>query len=588
MNKSLSYLSLFKGFSFSKLLESVIPKLPENALVSPKIPFVAPKMHLITASLVINMLSLALPVLTLQVYDRLLFLQNEGTLQVLAAGVIVAIILDVILRLFRSYVTVWAGAAYEHALSCNAMRHILNSDLVELNKDGVATHLQRMTSILKLREFMSGSALVTIIDLPFVFVFLGLIAWLAGWLVLVPIVLLCIFAGISVWLGARLKLALKEHEGADRVRLGYIIETLEGIHALKSMALEKTFQRRFEYVQKSTSSANLDLGRLNAEAVMMGTLFAQIMMVAVIASGTPMALEGSITMGTLIACVLLAGRVTQPVQRTLGLWVRYQDFLLAHEDVKKTFSLPILKRVDPRILKGNQGRVEIKDLSFSYGNEVLLRNVDLDLMRGDVVTITGPRGSGKTTLLKLMAGLYKPTGGDLLIDGVQATKYPARELVRHVGFLPMEGMIFRGTIWENLSAFGEYGEDAIHEMIRLLDLEDAIKQLPSGYDTKLEGGQSDLLPPGLRQRLAIARALMPKPRVILFDNADRGLDRGGYNTVYRLLARLKKRATMVIVSDDINIARLANRSYIITAETLIEKQSSSVNADILPYQELRL
>lgn len=574
--------------SLHNMIERIIPRLPEGAVINPKLSFAAPKKQLVITSLLINLLSLALPILTLQVYDRLLISHNIGTLQVLAGGIVIVIILDTVLRLCRSYLTIWSGAAFEHAISANTMRHILASDLVFLNRDGVGAHVERMNSGLKLREFMSGSMLVTMMDLPFVFVFLGLIAWLAGSLVMVPLALLCVFAAMAIGLGTRLKAALEIRKDADHERLDSIIESLEGIHCVKSMALEPFFQRRYESIQTHTSAANLDLGRLNAEALMLGTLFSQIMIVAIIAFGTPMALVGSITMGTLIACVLLAARVTQPVRRTLGLWIRYQDFLIAHEDIKKTFELPVLERVDPSQIEDNQGRLEIQDLSFSYGTETLLNAVTLDAHDGDAIAITGPRGCGKTTLLKLMAGLYKPTSGEIYIDGTPATQYPARELVRHVGYLPMDGMIFRGTIWDNLSAFGEYDSDAVYEMARLLDLDHPIKQLPSGYDTVLEGGTSDALPPGLRQRLAIARALVPKPRLILFDNADRGLDREGYNTVYRLFARLKKKATLVLVSDDSNISRLADKTYVMTDKTLIHKQSDAHLTDMLPYQELRL
>ncbi|PCJ02799.1 MAG: ABC transporter [Alphaproteobacteria bacterium] len=569
-----------------------LPKFLEEAIQHPPVSFRVPKMQLAISSLAINILSLALPILTLQVYDRLLVSENIGTLRVLVSGVVIVILLEMIMRLGRSYIIGWAGAAYEHAVSCNAMRHILSAELAPLESEGVGAHLQRMNSIGKMREFLSGQALVTLIDLPFVLIFLGLVFYLAGWLVLVPLVLLALFVMVAVLLGRTLERALKKHDNADQNRVNFIIEALEGVHSLKSLALEPFFQRRFEVYQNHASAASLDLGRINALAVMLGTLFSQTMMIGVVVFGAPMAMDGSITLGTMIAVVILSARITQPVQKALGLWTRYQNFRLARVDISKTFALPVLERSDPKQLGESNGLVELVNLNFSYSSdaEPLLQDVGLTLKRGDVISISGDRGTGKTTLLKLLAGLYTPTSGEVLIDGVAATRYPARELVRHVGYLPMDGMIFRGTIWENISAFGESSAENVSEIVQLLGMDAAIRHLPDGYDTRLEGGNSDAVPPGLRQRIALARALAPKPRVILFDNADRALDKEGYNSVYRLLARLNGKATLVIVSDDLNITRLANKHYVLVTGSQMES-SMPINDslhDIVPYQEQRL
>jgi ATP-binding cassette subfamily C protein LapB len=574
------------------LIIARFPHLPEEAMQHPPVSFRAPRGQLAVASLIINLLSLALPILTLQVYDRLLVSENIGTLRVLAVGVVVALFLDMILRLGRSYIIGWAGAAYEHAVSCNAIRHILGAELASLENEGVGAHLQRMNSIGKMREFLSGQALVTLIDLPFVLIFLTLIGYLAGWLVLVPLSLLVLFTVVALWLGKTLQEALQKRDEADHKRLSFIIEALEGVHSLKSLALEPFFQRRFEAFQNQASAASLDLGRINSLAVMLGTLFSQAMMITVVAFGAPMAIGGQITLGTMIAVVILSARVTQPVQKALGLWARYQDFKLSRADIVKTFELPVLERVDPEQLGENDGRVEIRDLSFSYNGDEkpLFLDMNLTLNRGDAISIGGDRSSGRTTLLKILAGLYSPVCGEALIDGVPATRYPARELVHHIGYLPMEGMIFRGSIWDNISAFGEHDAQQVSEIARLLDIDAAIKQLPAGYDTKLEGGQADIVAPGLRQRIALARALAAKPRVILFDNADRALDKEGYNCVYRLLARLKGKATLVIVTDDRNITRLANKHYILESGQIVESDAAGDDAhpDVLPYQELRL
>ncbi len=568
------------------------PVLPDEAMKNPAVSFYAKRSDLILASLTINLLALALPIMTLQVYDRILVSENIGTVRVLAAGVCVVIVLDGILRLVRSYVVNWASAAYEHCIACNSMRHMLAAELSALERQGTGEQVQRMGSIGKLRDFFSGQALITLIDLPFVLIFLALISYLAGYLVFVPIVLLVLFALVAWHLGLNLKRALIRREKIDESRMGFIIETLNGIHTVKSLGLEAMFQRHYEQLQAQSSLANYRVAKESNTASNYGALFTQGMIIGIIGFGAPMAMQGGLTLGTLIACVLLSGRIMQPIQRALGVWTRFQDFQLARVSVGKTFELPALTRVGAEALGNKDGKLELNDLTFSYGPDepILFDHLSLRLERGQSISVSGDHSSGKTTLLKLMAGLYGPTQGSILINGVAATQYPARELIKHIGYLAMEGTIFRGTIMENLTAFGEIPEKNSYELIGLLGMDKEIAKLPAGFETKLEGSTADPIPPGLKQRIAIARVLAYKPRVLLFDNADRALDKEGYNQLYRLLARLKSKITMVIVTDDRNILRLAKNEYVLTDGKLVERAFSDDSKihDVLPYQELRL
>ena len=578
--------------AFSHLSSFFTMPSGQETLASPPLSFSSGKKQLIIASLAINLLSLALPLMTLQVYDRLLVSQNTGTLHVLAVGVIVLVFLEALLRLSRAYVVNWAGAVYEHTLSCNALRHMLGAERQALAREKTGTHLQHMSQIGRLREFASGQALISLIDLPFVVVFLALIGWLAGFLVFVPLVLLVVFVLLALRLGTQLKETLERRENCDRKRLDFIIEALEGIHTLKGLALEPFFQRKYEQHQAEVDKENYYMAKMNAASANYSALFAQIMVVAMIAFGATMAMEGRLTLGTLIACVLLAGRIMRPVQQSLGLWVRYQDFRLARENVVKIFALPRMERFDPDQFGEKEGVLALQNMGFYYEStqNLIFENINLELKHGQSISISGVRGSGKRTFLQIIAGLYEVTQGQILIDGIPASRYPARELVKHVGYLPMEGVIFRGTIQENLSAFGEHSKEQVHEIVKLLDLESEIQKLPNGYETKLQGSQADPIPPGIRQRIVIARALAAKPRIILFNNADRGLDKKGYNCVYRLLARLKGKATMILVSDDYNIMRLAEQHYILEDRHLTEYGADGDGAlhTVSGYKELPL
>lgn len=571
----------------------LVPKIKMNTMAfrNPPLRFAPPKKLLAFATLMSNLLALAVPVMTLQVYDRMLVSYNVATLQVLVVGVIIAVIFDVVLRLARSYVVNWAGAVYEHTVACNALRHMLSAEMGAVQSENMGVHIQRLGDISKLREFFSGQALLTLIDLPFVFVFLVLIAWLAGALVIVPILLLCLFAGIAIMLGESLKSELVKREKADSARLGFIIASLEGIHGVKALAAEPYFLRCYEALQESSSRASYLIAKQNALSGNCAGIFSQAMTIGGIGFGSVMAANGTITMGTLIACVLLSGRIMQPVQRALALWSRFQDLRLAMSNVNEIFSMQAEERSDIRTNAQRGGVLEIRNMSFGYaGAPLLFQNIDLTLERGESIALTGRHSLAKSTFLHLLAGLQGPLAGEILIDGVPVTRFPARELVRHVGYLPMEGIIFRGTIRENLSAFSEYKDEEVMEISRLLGLDAEVRKLPAGYETNLAGTQADPIPPGLRQRIAIARALAPKPRIILFNNADRALDREGYNQVYRLLARLQGKATMIIVTDDRNIAQIAKRDYTLEEGQLITADFAGAERlqTALSYQELRL
>lgn len=288
---------------------------------------------LLYTSLIINLLAMALPIAALQVYDRILPNANRSTLIVLAMGVVVAVVFEAVLRFCRNYATAWAGTVYEHAASCQAIQQVLNSDIRKMEAIGAGEHLQRMTAIKRMRDFYSGQTAVTPIDLPFVAIFIGLIAYLAGPLAYVSLVCLGVFALFASGLGARLRRCLAEQEKCDDARYNFIIETLHGVHSVKALGLENQFMRRYERLQHASSRAQYHTALTSARAHNDGIIFSYFLIVATMSFGAPMAMANDITMGTLIACMMLSGRLMQPIQRLFGLWVKFQDFQLAHEKI---------------------------------------------------------------------------------------------------------------------------------------------------------------------------------------------------------------------------------------------------------------
>ncbi len=494
------------------------------------------KYEVVLSTLAVNLLSLALPIMVLQVYDRIMINRSVGTLTVLAIGVSIAIILEGILRIARAYTTSWAGMMYEYTMAANAMRLYINANPVKLKKEGPGQQIQNLNAFSKLRDFYSGQTLINIVDIPFAFTFLVLISYLTGKLVIVPIALIAIFTIVTWFIGNKLKQALLNQGGVDDKRYNFIVEALQGIHTIKSLGLEAIFTRRYASLEEECSIHNYRTALISTQGYTFGILFNELMVVAIVSFGAPMVIKGDFTSGALVATVLLAGRLMQPIQKTLFLWTQFQEYRIANNQAEKMFSIEQVERrpIDNKEFK-EIGTVKLENVSFGYGEKMIFENINLDLKIPDTIGIRGENNAGKATLMRLIAGIVKPTSGKIFVNGIPPSDYQSEELVKYIGYISANNILFQGTILENLTAFNENMENEALEIAKMFNLDKEIALLPKGYDTKINDGIADIIAPGIKQRIAISRALIHKPKIILFHNADRGLDREGYNLLIKFL-----------------------------------------------------
>ena len=502
-------------------------------------------------SLAINLLALALPIVVLQVYDRILpnFAVDTFTIMVVGLGAIVLI--EGVLRLARAYVMNWTGARFEHAASMAAFDRLVNADLVRFELDAPGAHLDRLQAMDTLRDFYSGQAATVLVDLPFVVLFLALIWIIAGWLVLVPMVLLAVFALATLLLSVRLRDALRTRAAVDDRRYNFIIEAIGGVHTVKSMAMEPLILRRYERLQAQSAESVYRLSRLTSISSSLGASFSQFAMIMVVSIGAVYAVGGALTVGALAASTMLTGRAVQPVLRAMGLWTQFQSVALARQRMGEVFELPPEGQAVRPLAPTLSGDIEIEGLSFRYRDDLplLFDEISLSVGRGRVVGITGSNGVGKTTLVSLIMGMSQPVGGRILIDGHDVSQLDPIALRTQIGLMPQNGALFQGTLLDNLTMFrdGEAVERAI-DIARSLGLDDVIARLPDGLETRIGEGTVEALPNGVRQRIVMVRALVDDPPIILFDDANAMLDQQSDRMLRDYLIRFKGDRTMVIIS----------------------------------------
>lgn len=524
--------------------------------------------YLLLGTVALNILSLALPVMTLQIYDRILPNPGSGTLPILMLGALIALACETALRLSRAWMMGWNGSVYEHKLSTAVIDHILMADISRMDKKlGIGTYLNRIGAITKLKDFESGYVSVTVTETLFIPVFLALIFYIAPPLAAIPAILLAIFTVISAIQGKKLQKELCQRDVADDMRYDFLVECLKGVHTIKSFALENLMARRYEHLQEKSGIASYHASEAATAPFNAGTMLSHVMMAAVMAAGAVFALSGHITTGALIATLQLSGRLMQPAQRALSLWSRYQDVTLARRKVKEMLDIPVYNTSVQTTSLPVTGTLEIENLSFKN----LLHDISLKVSAGETISINGPQGAGKTSLLEIIAGLYPPDSGTIRIDDHDFSTCAPEERVRHVGYMESSATIFRGTIRDNMTRFGAIEDTAAQNIARLLHVDRDVARLAAGFDTILQPDGISSIPPGLRQRISLARALALKPKIILFDEADRGLDREGYNLVFSLLGKLSRKTAMIIVSDDANLTALAQRHYWLENGRLTEK-----------------
>ncbi|MBF0191190.1 MAG: ATP-binding cassette domain-containing protein [Magnetococcales bacterium] len=513
-------------------------------------------------SLLINLLGLMVPLLLMQVFNRIIPNQALSTLSMLVITVLVALVVESVIQTLRSHVVGWVGARFIHRGSCRLLRRLLFAEPREFERVDGAKYLEQMNAIHTIGELYSGQAMIALFDLPFLLLFLFMIYKIGGILVLVPIFTVVLISVFSTVMGERLRQTLDTDLKVNQRRFSFITETLSRIHAVKSLAMEPLMLRRYEMLQLSSLRHTYDIIFRGGLIPAFSSFAGQTTTAIIVGLGAIQVIHGDMTTGGLAACTMLSGRILQPLQTLVRGWTRLQSTRLARQQILELFTLPQRPLAEESSgFEQMEGALALQNVTCRVGDDlVILKNLSLEVNPGECIGLIGKSGEGKTTLLKLISGAVMPSEGAVLVDGKNRDSLPVH-LHDAIGYVPQTGVLFNATLLENLTLFDESRNELALSIAAELGLDAIVARMPKGYQTPIGEGVSDILPAGVIQRIAIIRILVKQPKILLFDEANTAIDSVGDILLRNYLEQLKTNTTILLVSERPSLLRITDRCY---------------------------
>ena len=518
------------------------------------------------ASGIINLLALASPLFVMNVYDRVVPNDATDTLWMLAIGVFIAFSFDFVLRLLRTHFIDHAARNIDTRLSAKMFAHLM--DLKSDTRPGSVGHLVNTVQAFEaFREFITSASVTALVDLPFVFLFVMLIAILGGSLALIPLIMIPLVLFISSSLQKPLITLVQKSYQAASVKQTALLESLISADAIKSLNAQNVMQSKWEDVISYGANIGLRLRFLSSLATNV-SLYSQFLgSTLIIILGVYKISQGELSMGALIACTILTGRALAPIVQAAGLLMRYYQSISGIEGLNKIMLLPIERSeekqfIHPPILKGKIG---VHHVSYTYqaNTEPALHDLNFTINPGEHVAIVGRIGSGKSTLLKLLASLSNPTQGTILIDDLDLQQYDPADLRKQIGYVPQEIYLFNGSIKENIRLANPHATDEqFIAALQFSGLDKLLVHQPNGLDF-IVGERGLNLSGGQRQAIAIAQALLNKPNILLLDEPTKSMDDMSEIHILNALKNYYTNKTTVFITHKINLINLAERIIVI-------------------------
>ncbi len=518
------------------------------------------------AALLANLFALGMPLFVMNVYDRVVPNQAMDTLWVLALGLLVMLVGDLVLRTMRVRFIDLASARSDIKLSARIMERVLGMRM-EQRPASAGSFAANLRAFETVRDFIGSATVTAFVDLPFGLLFMVVIGWLA-WPLVLPIVLGAVLTILyAVAVQARMQELSETSYRASAQRNATLVEGLVGFETLKALGAEGVMQRRWEEGARLLARVGTQL-RLLSSATVQGAAFGQqVVSLSVVVLGVYLIADNALTLGGLIASTMLASRAMAPIGAVAGLLVQYHAASTALGSLDTLMQCEVERPQDKRYLaRGSlQGAIEFRDVSFTYPGQAqpALRSVSLRIQPGERVGILGRIGSGKSTLEKLILGLYQPTEGAVLVDGIDLRQLDPAHVRRQMGWVQQDVTLFYGTLRENIAMGAPLAADA--DVIRAAEVAGLLPMVnahPRGFDMPI-GERGESLSGGQRQGVAIARAVINDPPILLLDEPTAAADHSSEEDIKRRLGEFARDRTLVIVTHRASLLELVDRIIVL-------------------------
>jgi len=504
------------------------------------------------ASLAIQLMALATPVFTQVVIDKVIVHHTLSTLSVIGIALGVFIIFTAVMSWVRQYLVLHTGNRIDAVLGSQVFEHLFKLPPRYFEHRPTGVLVARVQGVETIREFLSSAAVTLVLDVPFLLIFLAIMFYYSVTLSLITVAILLLIVGLSLAVTPALRRRLNEQFLLGARNQAFLTEYVSGMETVKSLQMEPQLKRRFgdylaSYLQAGFSTRQL-ANTYNTAAHMLE----QLLTLAILCVGAWMVMTSQeFTIGMLVAFQMFAGRLSQPMLHLVGLWQQFQQADIAVRRLGDVMNAPAepYSLLPARESKG-EGWIEVKGLSFRYAPNLpyLYKAFSLTIEPGKCVAIMGPSGSGKSTLAKLLQGFYQPEEGSIAIDARDVRHLSANELRSHFGVVPQETVLFSGTLYENLVLANPHATfEQVIQACKLAEIHETIEQLPQGYQTPI-GEHGAGLSGGQKQRIAIARALLKRPRILIFDEATTSLDSATAEQFARTVNQFRGKVTMLFIA----------------------------------------
>lgn len=530
--------------------------------------------QMLALTLLLDLLALAVPLFTMTVFDKVIGLESPRFLAALSLGIAFLMAVDLGLRLVRARLLAYVGGRIDNIVAAATLRQVLSLPSAYIETVPIGAQVARLTELESLREFFTGPLAGVVLELPFIAIFLLVIAAIAGPVVLVPLSFVGFFWLAALLIVPPLRRRTGETSNCRAERHSFLVEMLTNMRTIKLLGAEDIWRRRYRKLSAEAATAQRSAAGLGFLLQTVSQVLMLAAGVGTLAIGTLMVLGQTMTVGALIATMALVWRVLSPLNLGLISLVRLEQIKLSLKRINQ------LMRLKPEVdasksqtmARGFAGRITFNRVAMRYrpDSEPAVFGIGFDIMPGEVIAIVGANGSGKSTILKLVAGLYHQQVGTIAIDGIDTRQLDPVELRQAVAYVPQQCELFHGTIAQNLRlAQPTASDEAIERACARAGVLAEIEALSDGFRTRIGDQRLQQLPAGFLQRLSLARAYLKETRIMLFDEPAQGLDEAGDAAFMARLAAIKGSCTMLLVTHRPSHMRLADRVLLLDGGHLV-------------------